>query len=161
MSDLGLGLRNLRHGHAKRGAKSPEYRAWRQMIRRCHDPRARAYAYYGASSVAVCTEWREDFSAFLAHVGLKPSPTHTLDRINGGNYEPGNVRWATHTEQMRNTRANRLLVHGGETRCLAEWAEVVGLPRDTIKARLTYSWSVARALTTPVDTRFHHKETTT
>lgn len=128
------------------------------MIRRCYNPRSKTYSYYGGAGISVYDEWRGSFLAFLLHIGQKPSPRHTVDRINvAGNYEPGNVRWAIHLEQMRNTRVNRLLEYRGETRCMSEWAEVFSLGQHTLKARLKYGWSLERALNMPVDTRFHHK----
>lgn len=74
-----------------------------------------------------------------------------LDRFpdKHGNYEPGNVRWATPTEQQRNTRYNRLLTWNGETRCLAEWVEITGFHGGTILARLKRGWTVERALSEP------------
>lgn len=93
------------HGDARRGAKTPEYTTWEGMIRRCHHPNATNYGAYGARGVEVCARWRESFPAFLADVGRRPSSAFSLDRINPfGNYEPGNVRWATRSEQARNKR---------------------------------------------------------
>jgi hypothetical protein len=98
------GLANLRHGDTRHG-RTPEYYAWVSMIRRCHAPRARNYRLYGARGITVCQRWRESFPTFLGDVGRKPSPDLSLDRIdNNGNYEPGNVRWATRSEQQRNKR---------------------------------------------------------
>lgn len=85
--------------------RTPERRAWLDARRRCHDPRAAAYANYGGRGIRMCEEWRFSFEAFLAHVGRRPGPGHSLDRIdNDRGYEPGNCRWATPTEQGRNTR---------------------------------------------------------
>lgn len=84
---------------------TPEYRAWAAMKARCFNPRIRNFRNHGGRGITVCAEWRDDFDAFLAHVGRKPSPRHSLDRIdNDGNYEPGNVRWATALEQRHNRR---------------------------------------------------------
>ena len=74
------------------------------MKRRCLNPRTPNFKYYGALGVQVCDQWLTDFGAFLAEVGLRPSPRHSLDRWpnSHGNYEPGNVRWATRSEQEQN-----------------------------------------------------------
>jgi len=96
--------RNTVHGHSsrKRGI-SHEYRSWEHMIQRCTNPKATGYERWGGRGIRVCDEWRNNFEAFLAHVGPKPSPAHSIDRINNdGHYEPSNVRWATPAEQNRN-----------------------------------------------------------
>lgn len=81
----------------------PEYRVWSNMMKRCYDPRFSKW--YG--SVEVCPQWRASYDAFLAHVGRKPSPRHSLDRIDpAGDYKPGNVRWASRAVQARNTKVH-------------------------------------------------------
>jgi len=93
-----------KHGHAKRASRTAEYKAWENMISRCHTNQA-IYARYRIKGIIVCEKWRNSFSEFLADMGPRPSPRHSVDRINNdGNYEPGNCRWATGTEQMLNGR---------------------------------------------------------
>lgn len=95
---------NFRHGHTS-GGRSPEFRCWLGMRIRCHYPNKREWKWYGGRGITVCERWRQSFENFLADMGPKPSPEHTLDRINNdGNYEPGNCRWATEDEQRANKR---------------------------------------------------------
>lgn len=90
--------------------RTPEYRVWAHMIARCENPKIKGWHNYGGRGIRVCEEWRESFPAFLAYVGERPSPKHSIDRWpnNDGNYEPGNVRWAaTMSEQHLNSRRSR------------------------------------------------------
>lgn len=97
----------LKHGHARANVPwSPEFTAWQGMKRRCLDnPRSKDWPNYAGRGIRICDEWLHDFPQFLIDVGLKPSPELSLDRINNnGNYEPGNVRWATQSQQAFNRR---------------------------------------------------------
>lgn len=139
------GCKSRRHG----GRKRPEYYIWRGMVCRCLDAKAADYPRYGGAGITLCKRWR-DFALFLADMGPRPSPEHTIDRKdNRKGYSPGNCRWATRKEQGRNMSTNRLLTFRGETRCLAEWAEVLGKSRSEISLRLRRGWSVEDALTRP------------
>lgn len=89
--------------HGKTG--TPEFRAWANMLQRCENPNWPRYADYGGRGIKIHQAWRTNFETFLADVGARPSRNHSLDRIdNNGNYEPGNVRWATRSQQQRNKR---------------------------------------------------------
>jgi hypothetical protein len=82
-----------------------EFQAWYNMKKRCINPSHPSYLSYGGRGISVCPEWLGSFEAFYEHIGPRPSPDHSVDRINNnGNYEPGNVRWATRTQQQRNRR---------------------------------------------------------
>jgi hypothetical protein len=95
------------HGHARKGSQHPLYTTWALMRSRCRNPRDPSWENYGGRGITVCERWNS-FPNFLADMGEKPSLQHTLDRVdNEGNYEPGNCRWATRSEQIRNSRRRR------------------------------------------------------
>jgi|SRR5882672_4226054 len=89
----------------------------------------------------------DPFDNFLNDMGMRPSDGHSIERndVNLG-YSPENCRWATRTEQNRNTRASRWISCHGETKTLAEWSEVGGVSRTTIIIRLSNGWPVDRAI---------------
>ncbi len=85
--------------------ETAEYRSWKGMKTRCTNPNRPDWKNYGGRGISVCERWATSFANFLADVGPKPSPGLTIDRIdNDGNYTPGNVRWATREQQIRNSR---------------------------------------------------------
>jgi hypothetical protein len=152
---------NLRRGKTKscgclRGAPSHrksntrEYRAWVNMITRCENPNTPGWENYGGRGIAVCARWRNSFEAFFADVGVRPSVNHSLDRINvDGNYEPGNCRWATQSDQMRNTTVNRIVEVEGVEMTLQDAVERTSLKYNTVLYRLKRGWSLEQALTLP------------
>lgn len=128
----------------------PEYAIWLAMRRRCLTPTCSHYERYGGRGITICPAWT-DFAVFLRDLGRRPSSRHTLERIdNDGPYSPENCRWATQSEQMRNTRATRLLTCHDQTLCMTAWAEVSGLKVSTIHARLKRGWTVERTLHAPL-----------
>ena len=135
------------HGEAVPGHNSVEYRAWVEMLRRCRRRKA-----YVAMGVRVADRWhgRGGYQAFLSHIGRRPSDAHSVDRIDTtGHYEPGNVRWATPTQQTRNRRCTVLITIGGITKTAAEWAEESGLRRQTVWRRYRSGWPEAELLSAP------------
>lgn len=97
--------RNTRHGEANKSKRPPEYVCWVMIKARCsRNPNNANFALYGGRGITVCGRWQV-YENFLADMGRKPSPQHSIDRIdNDGNYEPDNCRWATPSEQSANQR---------------------------------------------------------
>lgn len=103
------------HGLCPAGERHPLRGSWLNMIQRCYNSNAVSYANYGGRGIIVCDRWRfgeggrPAFACFVDDMGPKPTPEHSIDRIdNDGNYEPGNCRWATRVEQSQNQRPKRV-----------------------------------------------------
>lgn len=121
------------------------------MIARCHNPQSKDYFKYGKRGIRVCQRWRESAEAFISDIGPRPSPKHSVDRINNdGDYEPGNCRWATMKEQCRNGRHNVYLTFRGKTLLLMDWADILKINAQVLRCRIYCGWSVKDALTIPV-----------
>lgn len=139
------GNRTRTHGATvagRDGRPSFEYQSWQAMKERCHNPNDVDFSRYGGRGVTVCVEWRHDFAAFLAHIGPKPARGYSVDRIdNDGNYEPGNVRWATQLIQNRNQRRNVRVNFFGESLLLVELVERTGINRTTLRSRAAKGYS--------------------
>jgi hypothetical protein len=98
------GCGRIKHGHTRKYAHHPLHNAWVVMRNRCENPRRHDFYRYGGRGIRVCERW-SSFVDFLADVGERPAKGLSLDRINNdGDYEPGNVRWATAKQQMANRR---------------------------------------------------------
>lgn len=123
------------------------YNIWSAMISRCHDPKNKSYERYGGRGISVHPRWLHSFESFLADMGFAPQGM-SLDRYpnNDGDYEPGNVRWATASQQARNKRTSLLLTHEGKTMCVADWADELGVKAGKIYQRVYAGYSAAEAL---------------
>lgn len=134
---------------------TPEYSVWCGMIARTENAKCTRFCNHGGRGIRICERWRSNFSNFYEDMGPRPSPHYSIDRIdNNGNYEPGNCRWATATQQARNTRRNRFLTFNGQTRCVSEWSNIIGVSPDALLMRLKNGWGVERALMTPLQRRY-------
>lgn len=131
--------------------KRPEYGIWCAMKDRCNRQANRNFKDYGGRGIKICPEWDHSFDAFFSYVGARPSKHHSIDRIdNDGDYAPGNVRWATQSQQARNTRIAKTVSFNGETLHLLEWAARYGIGYSSLNYRLAHGWEFERAITTPV-----------
>lgn len=139
------------HGYARTKKASDEYQVWCAIKARCTNEKSIGYKNYGARGITIAPEWLSDFPAFFEHVGQRPSPQHSIDRIdNSIGYHPGNVRWATRGEQSRNTRRNVWLVVDGERRTIKDWGGQYGISAQSIAARIRLGWSHEDAVKTPL-----------
>lgn len=97
---------NRHEQHGKR--RTPEYIVWAHMLSRCLNPNDQHYSEYGGRGITVCGAWADSFSVFLSDMGERPTPFHTLERMEvNGNYEPSNCCWALRTTQSANQRMKK------------------------------------------------------
>lgn len=147
----GENLRKYDHSGPTYRTRPVEYRLWSGMIQRCTNPKFVDWRLYGGRGISVCERWRQSFATFFADMGARPSAGLSLDRWpdSNGNYEPGNVRWATAKQQCRHTTRNRQITANGRTQTLVEWSELTGIKRETIADRIAAGWTEERAVGTP------------
>lgn len=127
-------------------AQHPLYSTWFTMVRRCKDPRHKMWHRYGGRGIRVCDRWLS-FENFCSDVGPRPSPTHTIDRIdNDGGYEPDNFRWATPREQARNRSNTRTFERDGVTYKVDAVAREHGIQSQTIFLRASQGKSFAEII---------------
>jgi len=119
-----------KHGGYLGGKERPEHYVWRSMMARCNNPSNKAYCYYGGRGITVCKRWH-NYAAFIADIGPRPSPQHSLERRNNNKgYSPGNCCWSTRSEQQKNKSTTRLYTDGTFTGTLVECARHVGISKE-------------------------------
>lgn len=130
-----------------RHARTSEYHCWTGIRQRCRNPNNCNYKHYGARGISVCDRW-DKFENFLADMGPKPSPDHTIERVDAnGDYTPSNCVWLHKDKQARNKTNNRLVFFEGEEITLAEALERSGLSKDTVLHRVSKGMTYEEALT--------------
>ena len=125
------------------------YYIYNSMKDRCYNQNNNSYVHYGGRGIKICDEWLHDFDVFYNWaINNGYNDTLTIDRIDvNGNYEPSNCKWSNRKQQARNTTRNRYITINGETHCLSEWCEILGLKYKRVHNRLNkHGWSIERAL---------------
>lgn len=117
-------------------SKTPEYEVWTSIINRTENCKNNAFHNYGGRGIKMSPEWRASFESFYQDMGPRPSPKHTIERVdNSGPYSSENCRWALRAEQARNRRNNIVVEYLGETKCLHDWAAELGISPQTLYHR--------------------------
>jgi len=135
--------KNVKHGRT--GFRL--YHVWQTMIQRCENPNNQEYKNYGGRGISICFEWHDAATFFKWAMANGYGEDLTIDRINNdGNYEPNNCRFIIEAAQHRNTRRNRLVRIGNETKLLIEWAEISGISSDVLSYRIGAGWPESKLL---------------
>lgn len=137
----------IKHGMTN----TKEFQAWMNMKARCNNPKFKLYPRYGGRGIQVCVEWQSNFESFYRDMGKRPSPKHSLDRIdNNKGYSKDNCRWATIGEQALNTSRNVYIEKDGIKLSITQWSLKLGGTSNLIANRLLRGWSIERAISTQV-----------
>ena len=121
-------------GSNKNGRITPEYSCWNNIKARCYNKNNEKYPIYGGRGIKVCDRWLNSFDSFFSDMGFRPSPKHSIDRINvDGDYEPSNCRWATAKEQQNNRTNNRIICFNGESLNLYQWFKRYDIPSTSYR----------------------------
>lgn len=116
--------------------RTKTYYAWRNMRRRCIDPKDDSYKDYGGRGITVCRRWLNSYDNFFEDMGECP-PKHSLERMNNNKgYSPSNCKWATMKDQLNNQRRNVVIKQNGLSKTVSQWAEHIGIRADTLFRRL-------------------------
>jgi len=131
------------------------YKTYEGMMERCHNKKRKDYHRYGGRGIYVQKSWHANARGFIEYIetalGDKPSPSHSLDRIdNNRGYEEGNLRWSSKRGQQNNKSNNRILIVDGVALTSAQWSRRVGINQKTLHDRLRQGWSDEDAVLKPV-----------
>lgn len=130
--------RLAKENHLKHGMHGTKiYAVWASMIQRCCNPKNKSFHNYGGRSIQVCIAWQSSFEQFYKDVGNRPTPAHTLDRIdNSSNYEPDNIKWSLVDEQANNKRTNHLIEYNDEKLTMSQAARKFNISYSKLKRRI-------------------------
>jgi hypothetical protein len=148
IASKGIEERTRIHGEGKN--RTLEYNSWTSMRQRCLSLNHPGYKDYGGRGIHICERWGE-YENFLSDMGRRPTPQHTLERVNNNKgYSPSNCKWATKKEQANNARSNTLITYNGKTMTLAMWSDESGIPGGRIRKRISSGWTLKAALYKPL-----------
>ena len=143
------------HGHSRRSnQRTGEYNSWACMVSRVTNPKNPRWERYGGRGIVMCERWKS-FENFIADMGQKPSPQHSIDRFpdRDGSYCPENCRWATDQEQRINCGDVRRFTFYGMTKTVREWSKITQVLAKTISNRLDAGWPERFAFWGPVGSK--------
>ena len=145
-------LERISQAHITHGeSEAVLYYKWEGIKQRTLNENCKDYPNYGGRGIKVFPEWSESFESFRDWaIANGYRDDLTIDRINAnGNYEPSNCRWVTQKDQANNRRNNRIVEYNGESKTIAEWADITGIGYETLRQRINSGWDLERAMTTP------------
>lgn len=135
----------------KRQKNKRLYSIWKGVKQRCCQPSHKDYYEYGNKGICICDEWKDFENFYEWSIKNNYDDTLTIDRIDNSNgYSPTNCRWVSKKEQARNRTSNRKITYNGTTKIAIEWAEYLGMPKNTFLNRLYRGWSIEKSIKTPI-----------
>lgn len=127
---------------------SKTYITWLSIKQRCYNPKDSYYKDYGGRGIKMQDNWINNFELFYKYIGERPNNNFSNERIDvNGNYEEGNIKWATQIEQANNRRNNKLIEFDNKKLTLSQWEKELGISQDVLWARLNRGWSIEKSLT--------------
>lgn len=142
------GERSFIHGGAINKRESG-FSSWSHIKTRCRNVNSKGYKKYGAKGITMYDDWYNSFELFISHIGPRPSLLHSVDRFPNkkGNYEPGNVRWATPKEQANNISKNLMIEIKGVAKTLSMWCDYYKIPYVISRKRyMVNKWSIYKVI---------------
>lgn len=128
---------------------TPTWSVWRDMRKRCSNPKANSYKHYGGRGIGVAERW-ESFVNFVADMGIRPEGMSIEREDVNGNYEPGNCVWIPAPDQANNTRRSVFVDLDGETMCLKSACDSLGLSYSRVRDRMMkLGWTFEEAISEP------------
>jgi hypothetical protein len=143
------------HGLTVGKKQPPAYQIWSQIKQRVLNPKCKKYPRYGGRGIDMDPRWITSSTAFIDDMGPRPSSKHTIDRTdNDKGYWPWNCRWATRSEQNRNTMRNQRFLYKGRMMTIADIVDETGIDKRRLQDRLASGLDVQTAVERPVERGF-------